>query len=234
MKVEDIFRRLSVGHLSNLSLAESGSGNIKADSKNKIIEYINETLQELYSRFALQEREATIMQYMHITQYHLDKRYAENNVQRPVGNIPYIMDLPKEPFSDDAVKILSVVDNCGNYRPLNDDTKANSFFTPYPTTLQVPNPQEGEILTVIYQALHVRLEFGVYNAEVFIPLALEKAFLSYVAGCVFRDIGSENTLIRSQGHFNDYESVCANVEKMGHAAITSVRNRTKFHDRGFV
>lgn len=235
MKVDEIFTRLSIGYLSNLSMTTEGSGTINTvNNKNKIIGYINEALTRIYSRFAILEREVLIQQYIHITNYHLDKRFAVNNPDRPVDNFPYILDLPAEPFSDDAIKILVVRDYEGYELPLNDDTRSNSLFTPYPTILQIPNPDVGQIISCVYQALHEKLTFGVFDAEIAIPVVLEEALLSKVASYVYRDIATQESTVKGQEHGLNYESICIEIEQRDHASITSLRNNTKFNRNGFV
>lgn len=233
MLVSDAFKRLSYGLLSNLSMSNDGSGEIADNSKNKLVGYMNDALDRLYTRFCLLEREVMLRQYLHITQYHLDKRFAVENPDRPSSNYPYILDLPAEPFSDDAVKILEVYDEAGCRLPLNDADDFTSLFTPYPTTLQVPNPKDGRPLSVRYQAIHPTLEFGAYTTEIKLPAILESPFLTLVAHFVFSHMNSAESTVKGQEHFATYERLCAEIEGKGNAEISGPSTSNKFQVRGF-
>lgn len=52
MNVGDFFRNLSYGELSNLSMANSGDGTIRAEDQSRVIHYTNQALTRLYVRFA--------------------------------------------------------------------------------------------------------------------------------------------------------------------------------------
>lgn len=234
MLVQDVFKRLAVNHLSNLSMAEEATGTIRLRDQNKITGYINDALLRIYSRFVLYQRDVLIEQQMHITNYHLDKRYAKNNPDRPATYHPYILDLPNERYQDDAIKILEVFDEYGSALPLNDSDKYGSVFTPYPIILQVPHPKQGRPLAVRYQAAHRKLEYSVLNAEVDIPIVLEAALLSLVASSVYRDMNTQESTVKGQEHFVTFERICAEIDDKDHASITSMSIGKKFEERGFV
>lgn len=233
--VEDVFRTLAQGHLSNLAMATEAEtdGLIREKDRNKLVGYMNTGLLRIYSRFCLLEKVLMMQQYEHITQYHLDKRYAMFNEDRPAENSPYILDLPNEPFLDDAIKILSVYDKEGTELPVNDGNNPLSVFTPYPTTLQVPNPVDETPMSLVYQAAHPKLALNVFNSEIFIPLVLEEALLSFVASQVFSHMNTQEGTAKGQEHLANYELVCAQVEGKSHADISAPDNDEKFSARGF-
>lgn len=235
LKVEDVFRSLSLGHLSNLAMATEnpGEGQIREKDQNKLIGYMNDCLTALYSRFCLSEKSVIISQYDHITNYHLDYRFAQTNENRPAANVAYILDLPGEPFMDDAINILKVEDDRGCILPLNQNDDSRSVFTPYPTILNIPNPVQDTPVHVTYQAKHARLELGVTSSEIIIPSVLEDALKYYVAAKVFTAMNSQENMAVGQNHLSMYEAICSGVEAKSHADISKVNHGGKFYERGF-
>lgn len=232
--VADYFKSLSYGELSNLSMATETPGEIRLADQNKLINYMNEGLLRLHSRFALLERELLIVQYSHITNYHLDKRFAMKNAQRLEQHVPYILDLPNEPFSDDVIKVLAVYDVGGNRLALNNENALYSVFTPYPTTLQVPLPQDQVPLSIQYQAMHPKLAYGVKDAEVVLPVVLEPALCSYVAYLVYSHMNTQEAATVAFARASLYESICVEIEEQGNASITGIANVHKFQNKGWV
>ena len=91
MKVSELFYRLSVGELSNLSMSNEGSGEIREKDKGKLIVYTNAALKALHKRFVIVTKEVLVETIDHITNYPLKKRYALSSN----ANTPYkfIIDL---------------------------------------------------------------------------------------------------------------------------------------------
>jgi hypothetical protein len=234
LTVADLFKKLSYGHLSNLAMCDGGTGEIRLSDQNKVINYINEGLLRLYSRFALSEKDVVILQYGHITNYHLDKRFAVNNPDRLPTHLPYILDLPNERFSDNVIKILGVTDALGIVIPLNNENCADSVYTPYPTILQVPAPQEGTPLNVVYQAAHTKLEYGVKEAEIIIPSVLENALMCMVAYQAYSYMNTQEASSKAAEHMTMYANICAEVAEQGHASILGSANVHKFNQKGWL
>ena len=234
MLVTDYFARLSYGPLSNLSLSGEGSGTINTTQHNKLIEHLNTGLQKLYSRFVLREKNAIVEQYAHITFYHLDKRYAKENPVRPTDNTPYLIDLPAEPFEDDVLRILNVYDEYGVDRLNLSPDYRMKIYSPFPNTIQVVDPLQGRPLSVVYQANHRKLEFGVINAEITLPSVLESALISYVAYLVYGDMNTEGSLLSAQRHLGDYEKMCATIELNGSTGVDISPDIQVFHKRGWI
>ena len=67
MKLPDLYRELSYGELSNLALGVEGSGAIAEEHQPRIVQFANEALLKLYSRFILKESTLIISAYEHIT-----------------------------------------------------------------------------------------------------------------------------------------------------------------------
>ena len=67
MEVLELFRRLSYGELSNLSLGSEGVGAIKDEERGKLISHTNEALLRLHGRFLLRENILFLNQVEHLT-----------------------------------------------------------------------------------------------------------------------------------------------------------------------
>lgn len=240
MKISELFRRLSYGELSNLSLAGEGSGFINPDNHPQMIQYTNEALLRLYSRFTLLNKDVLLEQVGHITNYHLIPRYAESS--RSDARYPYIKDLPGEPFTGDVIRILEVFNQLGRL-PLNDMNHALSVFTPTPDTLQVPNPVEGAPLSVMYQARHPVLndikepteaDSVLTDQEITLPFFLEGALTNFIAYKVYSHMNGADNMVKSQEYNATYETICLDVETRDLVNQTIATSHHKLEQRGFV
>lgn len=238
MILKTLFAQLARGELSNLAMSEEGEGNsktIKVSEHPKIIDYVNDGLLQIYSRFILSDKTIIIEQVEHITNYHLDIKYAESSE----SNTPYhyIKDLLAEPFEGDAIKILSVFDSAGQQRRLNDIAYPDSLFTPQPTTLQVPAPVDGQALGVSYQARHRELKSSgdaYLNQEIVVPFFLENTLKNFVAYKSFSHMASQEAKVSAQEFFNTYETSCVDVEQRDLVNNTVSTTHSKLEAKGFV
>ncbi len=236
MKLKELMTRLSLGELSNLSLSNEGSGTIKDADQPKVINYTNQGLLALFTRFNLLEKNVIIELVEHITKYHLLRRFSEANGAVDVV-YKYIKDLLREPFTEDAIKILEVYDSNGIRRVLNDSNNPNSLFTPQPTTLQVPFPVTGLALSVAYQAKHPTLNMSGQNLldqDITVPVFLETALQNYVAYKVYSNMNSQEQKAIAKEHFDTYNATCIDIETSDLANQTISTSVSKLDDRGFV
>jgi hypothetical protein len=237
MNIKDLFRQLSYGELSNLSIGGSGSGEIKADKYPQLVHYLNDGLIALYTRFVLSEKELLVEMVENITQYHLRLKYTESAGEE--GEPDYIKD-DGNPFLNDLVRVLSVWDGDGCQFVLNDVENCNSLFTPTPDTIQVPEPADGEILAVVYQARPPKLtdvadgEADILDQEFELPIILENALRQYIAHKVFFHIGGQENLIKAQNYLGTYEAICLDVEQRDLVNQSIHTSHAKLEQRGFV
>lgn len=236
MTLNNLFTALALGELSNLAMSENNT--IIPEQRPKVVNYINEGLLVLHSRYVLKERDMLIEMREGVTNYHLLKRYAmsqydsENPPDR--WNLPYIVDTVGEPFQEDVIKILSVYNSFGQKLPLNDLENALSLFSPQSTVLQVPFPIPAQALSIEYQARHGLLDHCDCEAQIYLPEVLEPALKAYVASKVFMHMNSQESTAKGQEHFMQYENVCSDVVEKDLVNTSSSTTNVRFHKRGWV
>lgn len=237
MTVNELLKRLALGELSNLSMAESGE--IILEKIPKIIMYTNEALLRLYTRFILKENDLILEMRNGTTFYHLTKRfaYSEYDIENPPAewNMPYIMDLGREPFEEDVIKVLAVNDYTGLTLPLNDLEKHQSVFTPQSKLLQVPHPVPGRTLSVQYQAKHIQIPDEAYEeVPIDLPECLESAMCAYIASKVFMHMNTQENTAKGQEHFMLFETLCQDVIDMDLVSTSTSTTNSRFEKRGFI
>ena len=235
LKLFDLLRDLSHGELSNLSMAGDGNGSITVATQPKIVLYVNDGLLRLYSKFVLKESDVYITLLDTITNYHLIERFAENYTPISVADdepIRYITDLPGERFTGDILKILKVFDVNSQELPLNDINNPDSLFTPQHNILQVLSPLTDAVLSIHYQAMHVKLA-GELSAVIDIPEVLESALRAFISYRVFSDMNTKDSLQKASEHLATFDKLCQTVVD-GDLVNTSISSlNTRFSKRGW-
>jgi hypothetical protein len=234
MKIAELFRRLAFGELSNLSI-NNGDGTLSEEKHPQIVQYTNEGLLRIFSRFVLKEKLLLLEQREQITNYHLKLQFSEaSGSDEPY---PYIKDLPGDPFKGDVIKILSVYDEYGRLRVLNDQSDGNSFFTPQPDTLQIPNPEEGRPLSVTYQARHWVLDDRpghIINQIIEVPFSLEGALQNFIGYKTYCHMNGEENIVKGQEYLAAYEAICVDIEQRDLVNQSFHTSHQKLEQRGFV
>jgi hypothetical protein len=238
MKLEQLFEALSFGELSNLSMSNNGNGTLSVEGKKKVLRHTNEGLLRLYSRFVLKEADVLIRLTKNVTNYHLVPRFAVNyQPEFPGGeddeSLRYILDLPRERFTGDVLKVLSVTDSDGCRLPLNDDNAEMSVFTPQGNVLQVPDPIQDKALAVVYQARHVKL-LGELDEEIQLPELLEGALTAFVAYKIYSHMNTSDSLAIAQGHLGNYEKICSGVVEQDLVNASISTSNSRFKTRGWI
>lgn len=240
MKLMDLFRQLSYGELSNLSISGEGSGTLVEAKHPQLIGYTNEALLRLFSRFVLSERDLVIETVPHITTYHLRRKYAESANACDVP-YPYIKDLAGEPFEEDVLKIIEVRDSHGWSYTLNDRNDPDSLFTPQPDMLQIPYPREGAAIAITYQARHpvlrdkkLREAENLLDQHIDLPFFLEAALRALIATSVFSHMGGQENTAKGQEFYALAEVICTDVEQRDLVSQTTSTTNLKLEQRGFV
>jgi len=167
-----------------------------------VLSYINLGLIELYKRFSLKTDEVVI----------------------PLSGLQTIYTMP-ENFQN----IIEVVNEAGDYYTINDEDDALSILTPTYNTIQVPNPEDGAAISVIYTALPDRVTS--VNETLPLPSSLLDALYNYIG---YRGHGSVNGDLKTENnsHYMRFEANCKKAKDLGVMTSDDVVN-TKLIDRGF-
>ena len=234
IKLTELFAQLSVGELSNLSMANEGDGTIAANAKPKLILHLNEALLRLYTKYVLKERDVLVEMVEHITNYHLLARFAEQHT--PVlEKYTYIKDTSQEKFKTDAIRILSVWDTNGCKLPLNDDAHEFSLFTPQANVLQVRHPQAGKCLVVYHQCRHLPVVLGdITTHDIECPDTLLGALRAYIAYLVYGNINTKEAQDTAQMHQANYERICAELTMQDILANSLSNTNVRFKLNGWI
>lgn len=233
MKVEKLLAKLSQGELSNLSMSNDGDGTIKENKRNQLIDYINDGLTRLHGRFLLKEKELILRMIVGVTHYHFLKKYADSVCEPECGIVPYIIDTA-DPFQEDLIKVLKVTNQSGREHPLNDSENKYSVFTPSPGMLQIPVVHAGNHKSVLYQANHRKLEYGVMQADIELPVVLFPALQSFVASQVFSHMNGTDHQAKSVEHLNKFNGICMEVAEQDLVSQSISQTSSKFDKRGFI
>lgn len=231
--VEELFTMLSFGELSNLSMSGEGNGTIAEGSQGKIIYYTNKALLELYSRYAIRSKEVIVKMIGGYTNYFLYKRYAQSRPNEDSTDPVYIIDATN-PFKQDVIKVLDIYSASGWKYPLNDEENRFSLFTPYPNQIQIPMPEPDYLLSVIYQAKHPKLQYGVLSQLIYLPEVLHGALTSFIASEVFSHIGGPENTAKGAEHLAKYEAACKKAEDQDLVSTAISTTNTVFKQRGWV
>lgn len=215
MLLSDIFDQLTFGELRHISLGGYESGGIKPSDYLVVVAHVNMGLRNLFSRFPLKHKELLIQQHDWITNYILDKKFAESN-KASSEPIKYIIDPPRDPFNNDLLKIIAVYSELGEERALNKEGDPLSVYTPAFNIVNIPYPQEENTFSVMYRAKHddIIVGAGFDPTQVYIDLPdyLLEPLLIYIAGRVVGNMGSTDNLNASTQYTSRYELALRQIE----------------------
>lgn len=235
MNLQDFYKKLANGRLSNTSMVEDSGGLIiKVAHRTKVIDAINEGLIRLYTRFILNEKDVVIGLKDSITSYRLNSLYSESLAPQVGVEYPYILDGDSEVFINDVIRIMAVYDNDGVKLPLNNATESTSVFTPVFDTVRISDPITDQRITVVYQAKHATLVNTSPLQEIILPDTLYGALEAYVAYLLFADINSDDAKLKSDKQLMRYEEICGDVILTDTVSSTTLQSNIKFMNRGWV
>lgn len=155
-----------------------------------------------------------------------------NLIQKKAA-VAYILDLGNEPFTDDVLQMLYVVDSQGNEIPLNQPTKPNSVYSPQATILHVPAVVDGEILCIGYRAAHPKIT-GDYAQELEVPVTLVPALTAYIAYLVYNNLNTQEGFANAQNRLQMFENICTLVESAGTLDNSFASYAERFRANGWV
>lgn len=220
MHLQEVFDYLAHGELSQLSIGSRNVGSIAESDYAKIVSHINLALLNLYTFFPIKESEVLVMQQEGITMYTLDSKHAQSNSDSTA--VKYIEDAHTLPFMDDVLKIEEVYRAGNKLLPLNNLHDCESAFTPAYNVVQLPRIEPGELVSVVYQARHPKINVGpdndISNIIIELPSILLEPLLVYVHSRIAANSGSEGSLNESRLLKSEYEKL-----------IQTMRNREIFN-----
>lgn len=190
--------------ITQLRSAEFKGLSTKGFSDTDILSYVNLGLIELYKRFKLKTSESII----------------------DLTNDDTIYELP-----EDCMYVLEVYDEDGDIYSLNDEDDQLSILTPSWNEIQVPNPEEGASISVIYIANPDWLTD--VESTIPIPAQMLEALLHY---CGYRGHLAQNGDAQSENnvHYIRFEASCKRLSELGLFAQDDLNYKLTTQDKGYV
>lgn len=237
MKVPDLLKALALAELNNLCLGQTGV--IDQEKIPKVILSINDGMLRLYTKFLLKEKNLILELREGQTFYHFKKRFAYSNYdeENPPSswNMPYILDMNKEPFEEDVIKVMCVYDQVGNKLPINDLEEPTSVFTPQAEMLQVPSTVPVQMLAIEYQAKPVKLpETDYEEVEIDLPDFLIQPLRYFVASEIYSQMNTQENILKGQEYLAKFNNSCQEAIDMDLVNSSSSTTNTRFEKRGWV
>lgn len=236
MHIDEFLENISLGELSNLYIGLEGQVELHPQNRKKLINYTNQGLKAICSRFEIKKKELIIRGKENVSLYYLRKAHSMTN---GTSVLKYIDDRSCEPFNDDLIKVLEVRNEIGLQFPLNDVNSNESLFTPAWDTLQITHPVEDQAYFVIYQALHPKLTDEAADGscgcqDFYLPPTLEEALMAFVASKVYAHMNGEANKATSKEFMATFESKCLEVLAQDLSAESSVASNFKANERGYI
>ena len=234
IKLTELYKSLALTVLNNTSVITDDKKDIEPDKKEYILEFINEGLTRLHSRFPLKTNNVFVEMREGRTEYPLLARYSFMGFDPALAQYPFIMDSASNPFKEDVIKILMVYDSEGQRRGLNDNHNPHGLFTPRPDTLQCIRPRHCEVLTVTYQAKHLTVTVDGENQEIDLPDTLLPALKYWVAYSYYTGLNTAESTGKAAEYLQMYESICGEVKDYDLGSSSESSTNTLFERRGWI
>lgn len=211
--LEELFKRLSYGELSNLAAAVDATGTIKPERHNQVIQFLNEGLLKLHSRFQLIQSDSVLT--------------------IPAGSEgeEYI-----EVLDPEIIQVVSILTAMGNSLTFETHPIPGSIYV-YQRMLHIPCGPRSFELQVTYQRRHPTLNPVVESTDLEQTISLiPELFTALQAYAGYRMYGGMNTsdaLAVSQMHQATYERICQEVLASGSLPSEMLPSQ-KFESGGWV
>jgi len=231
MKLSEVFNQLTTGELSQLCIGGATEGQISEANYSKVINHINLGLTALYKRFYLKEGRVDLSMVPGRLIYPIHNKYAVSNAKSKEA-VKYLLDSVAAPFTNDILKIESVLTDADFDIPLNDATDSLSITTTSPTILRIPTALVSQAntlpdayktskLTVVYRANHPTIVYNEYyfdpeSVELELPESHLEPLLFYVASRVNTPLGMINEFNAGNNYASKYELSCQQLEQFNY------------------
>lgn len=246
MLLGEFFTQLSYGELSGLGIIADEGDTISLVDRPRVVGHTNSALgvlsQEIpynldYVKFAASADRSV---------YIIDNLYALSNTD-PGNTAPrYIQDTAEEPFDATVIKIreitrLDIADTTDIDETLitsinkRETTSGIGAHVSGTNKIRLPNPMDGDIYKVEYQARASRLNVVPNLNEVIdITPALETVLELSVAARVFGTIGNELATMRSRELWQRYGAAMELLKSDDTMSQTETDGFDRLRDKGFV
>lgn len=215
MLLSELVEYLTYGELSNLYVSGTEEKGIRHKDLPKIISNINLGMIDLHKRFPVLYKQVNIQMHEHISDYVLDSYYAETNTESGAA-YKYIKDSVNNPFSNDVIRIINVVNEDDCKYPLNTQNNPYSLFTPSYNIVQVPYPLDENIIAVEYQAYPAKIPTNTTDTENFyieFPEVMLEALIAFVNYKIYTGTGNDKP--EAIGYYQKYEAECLRLASLG-------------------
>lgn len=200
-----------------IDMARSGElSNLSEDNftDQKVIGYINLALIELYKRFEIKAAEAIITMEEGRTTYTLNSSDSAVTI-------------------DDSIDIIAVqeaYDESGAWLNINEENDEYGIMTPTYNQVQIPNPADGEKISILYLAGPTYVTNSTATLE--LPVSLLEALLHYIG---YRAHGAVNGNIQAENntHYQRFEASVARAKALGVVTTDNVSDRS-VRQKGFL
>lgn len=212
MTVEELFRQLSYGELSNLAMAVDATGTIKKTQQNRVIHFANEGLRALHTRFPLIETPLLLTL---------------------TADTELVVALP-----DGAIKVLSILTAWGESISFTTVVQPGAFYV---TGGEIHVPamavDTGTELQAYLQMRHPTLNPIATDADLAQVITLlpelYKALTSYIAAEMYGTMNTADAAAVAANHRARYEATCLEALSLG-LIPSEIRLGQKFEARGWV
>lgn len=173
---------------------------------------LNLALIDVYGQFNVLEEEQLITLEENKSRYALD----DNNVRVTM-----------------VYRKLNPDDDTATSIPINDINNSDSVFTPTPYILHVPNPVQGEIISVIYSVAPPYItEENILSIDFHVPPQFLEPILSYIGYLAYKSMNGDQQT-ENAARYQNYLRSSDDVRKRGHLNY-SIQTNTKTKERGYM
>jgi hypothetical protein len=209
MSVQELFRRLAFGELSNMAMAVDTNGTIKKSQQDRIIYFANEGLKNLHLRFILRERGLEI---------------TTSDAEQIIA------------LDEDVIDVISILTAWGESLTFHTCVRPGEIYVSN-RKLVIPAMNAAHDLQVNYHIRHPVLQPINVPADLDqnIKLApeLQPALTAYIASEMYRSLNSADSLAIASAYRGKYEALCNEAAARG-VVSSDMQPMSKFDQRGFV
>jgi len=239
MKLSGIFKRLVSGEFHRHSLGEDlVDGALNPDHYELVLPMVNMGIDALHTRFVLREEQAIVKLHAGITRYQLHTDHALFNNSDTTGlKTKYIHDTPDFPFYNNIIKILTIHNEEGQERYINDDNQQYGIQLNNHNTFQHPYPDSDNTVAVVYQAtlpdIEITTPFKPEEIEVDMAIPFVEALCYFVGTRVHVGMSDQETMAEMNAFSAKYERAIVQLGK-DQLNRTDIWTSDQFQIKGWV